>query len=1136
MKNKSTRLSVVVLATILVGFSLSAKAVAQDFGAVANGNWSIAATWTPVGGPPGPGQNAFIGSSFPAGSAVTATVTLTANQSVQDVHLGQSPGNNGTLNLAGNVLTVSRDLTIGRFGGVGAINRAGGHFEADELFVSGANVFGLAAADIANDLSVRGTANVTTTSTGNATRLVTVFDVGSNLNLGAGLDISQDLDIRGSAAAAATVNAAGQNIMARDIFIGRFGSAGDILNDNAIVATRNLEVSRGTFSLDANDSVAATLFASSGGTLNLHANTAAQNADVRTGAVINQVATANFNQSALLVDQGSLLNLGAPLNLALDLDIRGTGVNVASVNANGQNISARDIYIGRFGNAGVILNDNAIVATRNLEVSRGTFSLDANDSVAATLFASSGGTLNLHANTAAQNADVRTGAVINQVATANFNQSALLVDQGSLLNLGAAMNLALDLDIRGTGVNVASVNANGQNITARDIYIGRFGNAGDILNDNQITATRNLEVSRGTFSLDANDSVAATLFASNGGTLNLHANTAAQNADVRTGAVINQVATANFNQSALLVDQGSLLNLGAAMNLALDLDIRGTGVNVASVNANGQNITARDIYIGRFGNAGDILNDNQITATRNLEVSRGSFSLDANDSVAATLFASSGGTLNLHANTAAQNADVRTGAVMNQVATANFNQSALLLDQGSLLNLGAPMNLALDLDIRGTGANVASVNANGQNITARDIYIGRFGNAGDILNDNQITATRNLEVSRGTFSLDANDSVAATLFASNSGTLNLHANTAAQNFDVRTGGTMNTVATGNANQSALVLDQGSLLNLGAPLNLAQDLDIRGTGVNAATVNANGNDVTARDIYVGRFTASGALTNTARLYATRDLNVEQSTLQLDGGLDQVGSRLQVFSNSTLAVNQDADGVRGLSLEGSTLQILDTSVLALSFDNSLSNVGDWIFRWAGNRVADINTLIGSGRITVSAPHPYFVVNNGDGYTYIANFQADYNGDNQLNCADIDLLTAAIVAGSTDLTYDLTGDGQVTVADRDAWLAGAGAVFIDSGNPFLPGDANLDGTVDGSDFIIWNANKFTQNSAWCGGDFNTDGFVDGGDFILWNMFKFQSADLPRSAVPEPGHMFFLLGMAGWGIRARRVSPANR
>ena len=61
---------------------------------------------------------------------------------------------------------------------------------------------------------------------------------------------------------------------------------------------------------------------------------------------------------------------------------------------------------------------------------------------------------------------------------------------------------------------------------------------------------------------------------------------------------------------------------------------------------------------------------------------------------------------------------------------------------------------------------------------------------------------------------------------------------------------------------------------------------------------------------------------------------------------------------------------------------------------------------------------------------------------------------------------------------------------------------GNPFLKGDANLDGVVDGQDFILWNTNKFTSNPAWCKGDFNADGVVDGQDFIIWNTNKFTSA----------------------------------
>jgi hypothetical protein len=83
-------------------------------------------------------------------------------------------------------------------------------------------------------------------------------------------------------------------------------------------------------------------------------------------------------------------------------------------------------------------------------------------------------------------------------------------------------------------------------------------------------------------------------------------------------------------------------------------------------------------------------------------------------------------------------------------------------------------------------------------------------------------------------------------------------------------------------------------------------------------------------------------------------------------------------------------------------------------------------------------------------------------------------------------------------------VNLADRDAWLVEGGAQnpAQTGGNPFLLGDANLDGFVDGSDFGIWNANKFTANAAWCSGDFSADGFVDGSDFGVWNSNKFTSS----------------------------------
>jgi hypothetical protein len=136
-------------------------------------------------------------------------------------------------------------------------------------------------------------------------------------------------------------------------------------------------------------------------------------------------------------------------------------------------------------------------------------------------------------------------------------------------------------------------------------------------------------------------------------------------------------------------------------------------------------------------------------------------------------------------------------------------------------------------------------------------------------------------------------------------------------------------------------------------------------------------------------------------------------------------------------------------------------------------------------------------------------------------DFDGDGDYACPDVDALVGEIVAGTNSSSFDLTGDGLVNHDDLDAWLAEAGAAELMSGNPYLYGDANLDGFVDGSDFIDWNNNHFSSTAEWCAGDFNADGLVDGLDFIIWNDNRFTAAD-GFQAVPEPtGFVWALLGM---------------
>ncbi len=93
---------------------------------------------------------------------------------------------------------------------------------------------------------------------------------------------------------------------------------------------------------------------------------------------------------------------------------------------------------------------------------------------------------------------------------------------------------------------------------------------------------------------------------------------------------------------------------------------------------------------------------------------------------------------------------------------------------------------------------------------------------------------------------------------------------------------------------------------------------------------------------------------------------------------------------------------------------------------------------------------------------------------------------------------------------------------------------------GDFDLDGVVDGDDFLLWQANFGTQGGAsLLRGDANGDGSVDGDDFLIWqSQAAEESAGAGQSSVPEPTTAqiaIFLLAFAIGRVktRARRGSP---
>jgi len=104
-------------------------------------------------------------------------------------------------------------------------------------------------------------------------------------------------------------------------------------------------------------------------------------------------------------------------------------------------------------------------------------------------------------------------------------------------------------------------------------------------------------------------------------------------------------------------------------------------------------------------------------------------------------------------------------------------------------------------------------------------------------------------------------------------------------------------------------------------------------------------------------------------------------------------------------------------------------------------------------------------------------------------------------------------------------------DKWIASGGGDFTTSHYSLyamsgiltvlpIPGDANLDGFVDGGDYTIWADHYLLTGQSWETGDFNDDQVVDGGDYTIWADHYAPAA--VATAVPEPS----TLVLAGIGV----------
>jgi hypothetical protein len=189
-------------------------------------------------------------------------------------------------------------------------------------------------------------------------------------------------------------------------------------------------------------------------------------------------------------------------------------------------------------------------------------------------------------------------------------------------------------------------------------------------------------------------------------------------------------------------------------------------------------------------------------------------------------------------------------------------------------------------------------------------------------------------------------------------------------------------------------------------------------------------------------------------------------------------------------------------------------------------------------------GSDGSSVNGAGTYTVARTGVG-TYEIEITGKTGNDGMLMLSISDAHPGdATVAGRAIASYEYdSGSGNFivetheldlfdTVSFTDSDFNFAWVDFTDPFQPWIDGDVNIDGKVDGLDYLGWAANYGKTNDAtWFEGDFDRDGDVTGLDYLKW-AGNFGT-DTNAAAVPEPSTMMLagLGALAMAALRRRRV-----
>jgi hypothetical protein len=301
---------------------------------------------------------------------------------------------------------------------------------------------------------------------------------------------------------------------------------------------------------------------------------------------------------------------------------------------------------------------------------------------------------------------------------------------------------------------------------------------------------------------------------------------------------------------------------------------------------------------------------------------------------------------------------------------------------------------------------------------------------------------------------------------------------------------------------------------------------------------------ANGITITTATSSG-LTISGNITGNGGVTVAGTGMVTLGGADTFGSTT-VNSGATLLVTGSLAAASTLTDNGKTTFAAskNTGILTRAFAGITIGNGAQVTIAAAavhtNRTLLITaspSLTGSAMLDLT--NNDMDIPNGNLATITAEIKTGFDGGNW---------KGAGITSSAAAADHLTALGVILNGTTYGYAGSLG--LFDGSNPAASdvlvkytyfGDANLDGTVDGSDYTLIDHGFTAHLTGWYNGDFNYDSVVDGSDYTLIdNAFNTQAGSLTTTAqiaasfasttaaVPEPA--------SGWTVAASAVLLAVR